>query len=421
MKRKIIALFLTLCLCVSLVPAVFASGPSLEDCVDVAQVEAYVRRLFLRYEGSYDTVVAKDNNALSIGFVQWHGNHALKLMKMICCSDPVTAEALLGTDLFTEIVNASDTAWKTRVLSSAEVPLIRAAIDSEVGHWCQDTYANEFILEMLQHGWSYGVRTDASLVYYCALENKYGSGDAKAKIKKAKAGLGLSDSDVFPSLDVLHYGIINYTSASASNRQKIYNYIVNTLGLDPGPAPGTTPFIDLPAEGHWAHDAIVWAYNHDPQITAGTSLTTFSPYAELTRGEAVTFLWAAAGKPSPTSTSNPFQDVSSDKYYYRAVLWASENGITAGKTPTSFAPNDSVSRAEMITFLWAFAGKPAPASSANPFPDVSSNKYYFNSVLWAYGAGILVGNEGEGSSNLQPKQPCNRAYVVTYLYHYFTR
>ena len=233
-------------------------------------------------------------------------------------------------------------------------------------------------------------------------------------------GLGLSDSDVFPSLDVLHYGIITYTAANASNRQKIYNYIVNTLGLDPGPAPGTTPFVDLPPEGHWARAAIEWAYNHNPQITAGTSPTTFSPYATLTRGEAMTFLWAAAGKPAPTSSHNPFQDVASDKYYYNAILWAVENGITAGKTADRFAPADSVSRAEMITFLWAFAGKPAPSSESNPFSDVSSSKYYCKPILWAYSAGLLVGNEGgDNPARFHPKQPCSRAYVVTYLFHLF--
>lgn len=418
MKRKIIALFLTLCLCLALVPAAFAGGPSLESSVDVEQVEACVRQLFLRYEGNYDSVDPQDSNALSIGFVQWHGVHALKLMKMICSSDPLIAETLLGTALFTEIVEAPDSGWKTRCLTDEEVPLIRAAIDSEVGHWCQDVYANEFILDMLQHGWSYGVRTDASLVYYCALENKYGSGDAKAKVKKAKAGLGLAEDDVFASLDVLHYGIITYTNASASNRQKIYNYIVNTLGLDPGCPSGTTPFTDLPEEGHWARDAIIWAFHHDPQITAGTTPTTFSPYATLTRGEAVTFLWAAAGKPNPTASSNPFGDVSSERFYYKAILWAVEKGYIAGRTPTEFCPQEAVTRGEMLTLLWAYSGKPAVSNVTNPFTDVSSARFYYTPILWAVSKGILVGNEGGGDPSLYyPKDPCNRAYVVTYMYN----
>ena len=136
----------------------------------------------------------------------------------------------------------------------------------------------------------------------------------------------------------------------------------------------------------------------------------------------MTFLWAAAGKPAPTSTNNPFTDVSSDRFYYTAILWAVENGITSGRTADTFAPGAPVNRAEMITFLWAFTGKPTPASDSNPFSDVSSGKYYYEPVLWAVSEGLFVGNEGGGNVQLlQPKQPINRAYVVTYLYNYFIK
>ena len=114
----------------------------------------------------------------------------------------------------------------------------------------------------------------------------------------------------------------------------------------------------------------------------------------------------------------PFTDVKEGDWFYTPVLWAVQTGYTAGTTATTFSPRESVTTAEILTFLWAFAGRLDFGVSDNPFTDVSPDKYYYRAVLWAYYGGILVGNEGSGST-LNPKGVCTRAHVVTYLYHYF--
>jgi hypothetical protein len=136
----------------------------------------------------------------------------------------------------------------------------------------------------------------------------------------------------------------------------------------------------------------------------------------------MTFLWVAAGKPMPSSYYNPFTDVSEDSFCYLPVLWAVEKGITTGTSLTTFSPKSPVKREDMLTFIWASAGRPGVSGVSNPYTDVNNSKYYYPAVLWAISKGMLVGNEGGGSSTLlRPKEPCSRAYVVTYLYNLFGR
>ena len=432
MKKRIVAFLLALCLCLGLIPAVSAAGPTLEDCVDLDQLVDHACQMYMTLEGHYDSVTAKDSNACSIGFMQWHGMNALRLLKMICAAAPeysleVLGEALYHEVLTKEVVYNDVTGWKSRVLTNEEAARVKVLISSDIGKQCQDELARIFIIDQANRGWKKNIRTEGALIYYSSAENQYGTGGVQKFMNYVRNTMGITANDEITSLGEFHSAVLEaantyvYIRDYLNARKKVYNFLTVNLGMSPVPDPSATPFTDLPAAGHWARNAIEWAYTHNPQITAGTTATTFSPFATLTRGEAMTFLWAAAGKPSPTSSNNPFKDVSSEKYYYTAILWAVENGITAGKAPDRFAPADPVNRAEMITFLWAFAGKPAPASSANPFSDVSSSKYYYTPVLWANGAGIFVGNEGDGNSKLQPKHACNRAYVVTYLYRYFTR
>ena len=179
---------------------------------------------------------------------------------------------------------------------------------------------------------------------------------------------------------------------------------------DEADCPGHT-FTDMPGREHWAHEAIDWAI--DNQITAGTSPTTFSPELTVTRAQMVTFLWAAAGKPEPSLTELPFTDVRTGAYYYKAVLWAVEQGITSGTTPTTFSPHDPCSRAQAVSFLWAAAGKPEPVLTENPFTDVRPTAYYCKAVLWAYEQGIA---EGVSESSFNPHGPCSRAQIVTFLF-----
>lgn len=169
-------------------------------------------------------------------------------------------------------------------------------------------------------------------------------------------------------------------------------------------------FADMPTKGNWAHDAIDWAIVTG--VTSGTSETTFSPNAGCTRAQVVTFLWRAAGSPEPTSNNNPFTDVTGG-YYYKAVLWAVENNITSGTSETTFSPNSTCTRAQIVTFLWRFEGSPAPKTTNNPFTDVKPGSYYEKAVLWASESGVTAGTS---ATTFSPDATCTRAQVVTFLY-----
>ncbi|MPM11418.1 hypothetical protein SDC9_57762 [bioreactor metagenome] len=173
----------------------------------------------------------------------------------------------------------------------------------------------------------------------------------------------------------------------------------------------TNPFADV-SDSAYYHDAVLWAV--EKNVTSGTSSTTFSPDMICTRAQLVTFLWRAMGSPEPTSANCPFTDVSADAYYYKAVLWAVETGITAGTSATTFGPDDTVTRGQAVTFLWRAAGKPE-TTSANPFTDVTEDAYYYDAVLWAREKGVT---QGTSSMTFSPNALCTRAQIVTFLYRY---
>ena len=177
------------------------------------------------------------------------------------------------------------------------------------------------------------------------------------------------------------------------------------------PAPASNPFNDVSKDQYY-YDPVLWAVNHDPQITAGTSATTFSPENPCTRGQMVTFLWRAKGCPEPKLTKNPFTDVKSLDYFYKAVLWAVENEITAGTSKTTFSPAATVTRAQTVTFLWRTEGKPA-VQTKNPFTDVPAGQYYTDAVLWAVKNNITAGTS---ATTFSPSNPCTRGQIVTFLY-----
>ena len=168
-------------------------------------------------------------------------------------------------------------------------------------------------------------------------------------------------------------------------------------------------FVDVPS-GSYFEEAVNWAVANG--ITTGTSATTFDPDGICTRAQAVTFLWRAAGSPAPKSTVMPFVDVPADSYYYDAVLWAMELGITKGTSDTAFSPNATCSRAQIVTFLWRANGSPAVGGSVT-FSDVAADAYYVTAVIWAEKNGITGGIGGGlfGSNN-----HCTRAQIVTFLY-----
>ena len=178
--------------------------------------------------------------------------------------------------------------------------------------------------------------------------------------------------------------------------------------------PQTGVFVDV-ATGSYYEDAVDWAVENG--ITKGTDDTHFSPDGICTRAQAVTFLWRAAGSPKPETRTMPFADVPVGSYYYDAVLWAVENGITKGTSDTTFSPNMTCSRAQIVAFLWRSEKSPA-AGTANPFADVKSTAYYADAVLWAVKENIT---KGTTATTFSPDADCSRAQIVTLLYRAYVK
>ena len=201
-----------------------------------------------------------------------------------------------------------------------------------------------------------------------------------------------------PLLDDLENGTANYYS-------EILFRFPNAL---------TNPFVDV-QEGKYYYEPVLWAFYHNPQVTNGTDATHFSPDKTCTRGQVVTFLWRANGCPEPTITSHPFKDVKNGAYYYKAMLWAVENDITAGTSATAFSPDKDCTRAQVVTFLWRTAGKPEPKTTSCPFTDVDAGAFYYKAMLWAVEEGIT---NGTSATTFGPGRSCTRGQVVTFLYRY---
>ena len=174
----------------------------------------------------------------------------------------------------------------------------------------------------------------------------------------------------------------------------------------------TLQFQDVEPNSYY-YDTVEWALNHDPQITNGISNTVFSPDSTCKRCEVVTFLWRAFGAVKMTG-NNTFEDVEVGDYFYDAVLWAAENGITTGTDETHFNPNDPCKREQVATFLWRACEKPATTMQVSPFADVlNKQEYSYTPVLWAYENGVT---NGKTANTFAPADPCTRAQIVTFLY-----
>lgn len=171
-----------------------------------------------------------------------------------------------------------------------------------------------------------------------------------------------------------------------------------------------SPFRDV-KKGDYYYDAVLWAV--DNNVTAGLSATTFGPHADCTRGQVVTFLWRVSGQPEPSINTTTFKDVPRNAYYYKAVLWAVEKNITSGYNASTFGSEDKVTRAQFVTFLWRMKGQPEPSSINTKFSDVAKGAYYYNAVLWASEKGVTAGYQG---NSFAPDMTCSRAQVVSFLY-----
>ena len=172
------------------------------------------------------------------------------------------------------------------------------------------------------------------------------------------------------------------------------------------------PFTDVHEDEYW-YDAVLWAV--EKGITNGITPTTFAPAEPCTRGQMVTFLWRSAGSPAPKTTVCPFTDVDKDAYFYDAVLWAVENGVTKGVTETTFEPYTTCSRAHMVTFICRFADG-EPVGDSNDFIDVPENVYYTDTVQWALETGVT---NGTTATTFSPSNPCTRGQMVTFLFRCF--
>ena len=177
--------------------------------------------------------------------------------------------------------------------------------------------------------------------------------------------------------------------------------------------PAENPFVDV-NEDNFFYDSVMWAV--EKGVTAGVDATHFGPAVDCGRAQVVTFLWRAAGSPEPETSVNPFEDVTEADYFYKAVLWAMENGITAGVDATHFGPTLPCTRGQVVTFLWRAVGAPE-VDAESTFTDVTdSGAYYYDAVLWAVENGVTAGM-GDGTFGVSAV--CNRAQVVTFLYHVY--
>ena len=172
-------------------------------------------------------------------------------------------------------------------------------------------------------------------------------------------------------------------------------------------------FDDVNDTSKFYYEPVYWAFNHKPQVTNGATDTTFNPDGACTRGHVVTFLWRAAGEPAPTTKTSPFTDLKESAFYYKAVLWAVEKGITTGASKTTFAPGKPCTRGQIVTFLWRFKNSPEPTSTENPFGDVKADGFYYKAVLWAVENNVT---SGTGKGKFSPDKTCTRGQVVTFLY-----
>ena len=288
---------------------------------------------------------------------------------------------------------------------------------------CGEILAEQEIIPALGHS-AGEVEKENEVVPTCTGEGAYDivvrcdtCGTELSRERKVVPALG-HDEEVIPGVDATctETGLTEGKKCTVCGEVTVAQKVIPALG-HAWKGTGCTrcaekrvnPFVDV-SEGEFYIDSVLWALEEG--ITSGTSANTFSPNKNVTRAEAVTFLWRSVGSPEPGVVRNPFVDVREGAYYYKAVLWAYKNGVTAGVDGSHFAPNTECSRAQIVTFLWRTVGKPVPGSQA-AFTDVVPGVYYYDAVAWAYENGIT---SGMGGGIFGVDIVCNRAQVVTFLY-----
>lgn len=318
----------------------------------------------------------------------------------MCSMDPIVEVHQNRTDTHEQIVAKFEDAWKGNVYT-----------------WDEET--SSMVAK--------SVNTRALLnvpIYYT-----HAADDTTCKVESSKAmfesmeNLGDTNNElfVFSKEEMAESGIYNIAGGGLYH----WSWVKVLSETEEGTAvykmfqqvrPEPFVFDDVTNSSKYYYEPVYWAYNQVPQITTGTSPTTFSPDETVTRAQFVTFLYRAAGEPDVSADSLPFKDVKQDAYYYNAVAWAFENNITTGTSATKFAPNESVSRAQIVTFLYRFAGSPEVTAEI-PFADVSESAYYAKPVAWAYENNITT---GVSADRFAPTKSSTRGQAVTFLYRVFT-
>ncbi len=228
----------------------------------------------------------------------------------------------------------------------------------------------------------------------------------------SKCSTSYTDSYVAAKGHQLDEGTITLAPTAAKQGRIVYRCTNCSYSkAESIPATGN-PFTDV-KEGSYYFEPVLWAV--DNGITAGTTVSTFAPEDACTRAHVVTFLWRMAGKPTASNSKNPFTDVASGAYYYDAVLWAVEQGITLGTSGTTFSPDSTCTRAQIVTFLYRYAQKPSANVSGIAFTDVAKTEYYYDAVRWAVSLGITLGTS---DTTFSPSNQCTRGQSVTFLYRY---
>ena len=440
MRRKLISMLLCAALLLTVLPCtVFASNGEINYIRIVEDMVNY----FKGKEGDYSSVNRCDSNgSCSIGILQWNGVRALRLLKRVVKLNPEDAKSILGSALYSEIVNSSDGAWKGRSLSVDEGSRVSKVLDTAYGHQAQDDQAYEDISGYADHGYRLGIRTDPALEYFCDIENQYGSGGCESVVSKAKQVAGVS---VFNSLDQLHNAILSYDHPYKTRRTATYNYIKQTLGYDTTGRLITLPdngmtvdpadicigcpgemFTDMPGKTNWAHTGI--EYVLVAGLFCGTSATTFSPDMPMSRAMLVQVLYNLSMS-SPIegedAISGSFADVLPGKWYEKPILWAAGRGLVCGVADGQFDPDSDVTREQIAVILRRYSELCGCDLSADAdlsgFADADEvSDFAQEAMRWAVASGLISGASNKGILTLNPKGAATRAQVACIIMRFAT-
>ncbi len=426
MKHKWLSALLALALALTILP-LRASAQSYDAGDHKDRVVSATIIYMTGAEGKYGSINSRDNGACSIGKLQWHGSRALGLLKRIVNKNPTSAKSILGASLYNEVVNSTEKSWNTRNLTDGEAKKVSALLTTSQGIAAQDELAYIDIGAYYDRGYSLGIRSDAAMMYYCDIENQYGSGNAAKVVGYAKTTLGLSSGSQITSLEQFHKGMVNSSSSLVQNyiarRNKAYAYIKNTLGWYTGAncadCPGAA-YWDMPHPDAWDHAGVEFALRNG--LFVGTSSTAFSPNTEMSRAMVATVLWRLAGSPAAQG-SLPFIDVPSGQWYTSAVLWCYQVGVISGVDDQHFAPNASVTREQLAVMLYNYAKHDKKNTSLtvslNSYPDKSSVSGYAQTALsWAVASGLINGEVRGSTLSLNPQGCALRSQVACIIQRY---